>query len=145
MTAVDRQIRPVLRFEGRTQANTHRWDKQGKFESSSDDGKSEDEAAKPSIFAYENQAGERVGAVNALRLHSQWTATPTTQGHFASPTFHKNRGCLFEMSKKNGTVTPQKPLKNKGFFRGCNLLKGGKNGRKERTEKGKEKPIQSMD
>ena len=31
MTAVDRQKRPVLRFEGQTQANTHRWDKQGKI------------------------------------------------------------------------------------------------------------------
>ena len=37
MTAVDRQIRPVLRFEGRTQANTHRWDKKGEFKPSSDD------------------------------------------------------------------------------------------------------------
>ena len=31
MTAVDCPKRPVLRFEGQTQANTHRWDKQGKI------------------------------------------------------------------------------------------------------------------
>ena len=62
--------------------------------------KSEDEAAKPLIFAYENQAGERGEVVNHLCLDSQWTATPTTQGLFALPTFQKKRGGKSTFCKK---------------------------------------------
>ena len=50
----------------------------------------------------ENQAGERVGAVNRFRLTSHRPATPIVLGFVGIPTFHKNRGGKMSLSDKSG-------------------------------------------
>ena len=107
MTTVDRQKRPVLRFEGRTKqtpmggrikANLHRLRTVRKNDES---------ALKPSIFAIENQAGERVGAVNSLSAsHHIGRQRRPFKEILPYPTFQKRRVCLLCEKQKIGAVLP---------------------------------------
>jgi len=69
--------------------------------------KNDESALKPSIFAIENQAGERVGAVNSLSAsHHIGRQRRPFKEILPYPTFQKRRVCLLCEKQKIGAVLP---------------------------------------